>query len=243
MASEPIDWLNEFRPLTYQHALVVLACVVVMVVVPMIAARIRRREERRERVIRKTLGWSTIAWQVWINLWWLQSGTGENNLPLHVCDIAAILSGVSLLTARARWATTLVYFWGLALSTQAFITPVLEAGMNSPAFWSFWVGHTQIVGIAIYHVAVLGYRPRVRDLGMITAINVGYVAAALVTNAMLNANYGYIGNTTPDKPTLIDALGPWPWRAVWLALIGNAACVAAWLPWAIMRRFNREDQP
>lgn len=243
-ATGSIDWLHEFRAFSVQHLVVVAVCLAVMVVVPLVGRRQHQPGAGGDRRLRQFLGWGTLAWQALINAWWIfvaPEGAGDP-LPLHVCDIAAVLAGVSMLTDRPgmRWATTLVYFWGVALSTQAFITPVLSKGMASPAFWSFWVGHTQIVGIAIYHVVALGYRPRLRDLAMIGALNTGYLGVALLANWLLDANYGYIGNSNPDKPTLIDALGPWPGRIVWMLLIANAACVAAWIPWALGDRRKRQ---
>lgn len=236
--------MAEFRSFTSQHLIVVGVCVAVMVAVPLWARALRKKRPEGDRPLRLSIAISTIGWQIWINLWWLQSDVGENTLPLHVCDIAAIASGFTLLSPirRFRPLTTLMYFWGIALSTQAFVTPVLEQGMASPVFWSFWVGHVQIVGIALYHVVVLGYRPTLRDVRTILLINLGYLAAALSYNIAFDANYGYVGNSRPDKPTLVDALGPWPLRVVWITLIGSAACVASWAPWGLVRAIKTDGE-
>src|SRR5262249_28040185 len=60
------------------------------------------------------------------------------SLPLQLCDLAGLLAPVALALGEKkqfRWARTLVYFWGLGLSSQAFVTPVLTEGF--PA-WRYW---------------------------------------------------------------------------------------------------------
>src|SRR5690606_28472163 len=52
---------------------------------------------------------------------------GGWSLPLHVCDLTVLVVPVMLLTRRP-WARAVVYFWGLGLSSQGFITPDLHDG-------------------------------------------------------------------------------------------------------------------
>ncbi|MEI7956650.1 MAG: hypothetical protein WCJ66_15910, partial [Verrucomicrobiota bacterium] len=48
----------------------------------------------------------------------------DKYMPLHLCDLAAIIAGFALLT-RHPLLCTLTYFWGLAATSQALITPAL----------------------------------------------------------------------------------------------------------------------
>ena len=57
---------------------------------------------------------------------------------------------------------------------------------------------------------------------------------------IFDTNYGYVGPTRPSVPTLIDFLGPWPLRVIWLILIGASVFVLAWAPWAIFCRHAAE---
>jgi uncharacterized membrane protein YwaF len=49
-------------------------------------------------------------------------------------------------------------------------------------------------------------------------------------------NYGFLGEATPDVPTPVDMLGPYPLRIVWMILIGAMTFVLMWLPFAAKRR-------
>jgi hypothetical protein len=45
----------------------------------------------------------------------------DKSLPLHICDLTRLLVPVALWTNH-RAARAMLYFWGLGLSSQAFIT-------------------------------------------------------------------------------------------------------------------------
>ena len=228
-------WSECFRAFTLQHLVVVAACAAVMITVVVLGRRARRVD--REHVVRRTWAWSVIAWQVPAQLWWVLPANFVlgDSLPLQICDVAAMLAPVALLT-RKRWLISLLYFWGIGLSTQAFFTPILTEGHGHVKFWLFWVGHTQIVGSAVYAVCVMGFRPRGRDLLGSVGVGVAYIAALFVLDVILKVNYGYVGPSTPGARTLLDFLGPWPWRAVWLVGLAVVAQTLAYLPWAVFGR-------
>lgn len=174
-----------------------------------------------------------ILWLSW-QFWWLSPAqfSWESSLPLHICDLGGLLASLALLTG-SRTLTTLLIFWGLGLSTQAYATPVVRVGPGATEFWIFWESHTLIIGSAIYCIAVRGYRARWRwggrgkfpcgDVGVAFALTLVYLAVMLPLDVLTGWNYGYVGNTKPEVPTLIDKLGPWPWRLFPLAALVLAA--------------------
>ena len=178
----------------------------------------------------------TLLWQAGSVIWWVAPMDFTSDvLPLHVCDIAAWVAPLALWT-QVRWARSWLYFWAIGLSTQAFVTPVLRDGFATPHFWLFWVGHLQIVGSAIYDVVVLGYRPKIRDLAVVVTISLVYGAIVMALNLTFGWNYAYIGNRAPESPTLVDHLGPWPFRVLPLVTLAFSAMALAWLPWALADR-------
>lgn len=233
--SEPARaWVEAFTPFGAFHATVFLAAT--LLVIGSCALGRRWRGGAKERRLRA--GWIafTLVWQAGAVIWWVAPMEFEDDvLPLHVCDIAAWVAPIALAT-QARWVRAWLYFWAIGLSTQAFFTPVVREGLGSAHFWLFWVGHLQIVGSAIYDVAVLGFRPRIRDLAVVVTISLVYGAVVLALDVAFGWNYGYLGASAPDSPTLIDHLGPWPLRLIPLVTLGLAAMALAWLPWALIDR-------
>jgi hypothetical integral membrane protein (TIGR02206 family) len=184
-----------------------------------------------------------MAWQAFAVVYWLLPANFrlDQGLPLHLCDLAAWVAPLALWTQR-RWLRALLYFWGIGLSTQAFFTPVLEEGYGDIRYWLFFVGHTQIVGSAIYDAAVLGFRPRLRDMLTASLVTLAWIAAITPLNVAFDLNYGYVGNQPTDKPTLIDALGAWPLRVLWLILLGQLAFLLIYIPWPLAQRFARRGR-
>lgn len=139
----------------------------------------------------------------------------DNFLPLHLCDIAAITAGVALLTQRPLWCA-LTYFWGLAATFQALLTPALTVGFPQLPFVMFFVQHFAIVTAALYLPIVAGWRPKLpfwKSPLEIYGCSVVYLAVAMTANRMLGSNFGFASHP-PDNPSLIDHLGPWPWYLV-----------------------------
>jgi hypothetical integral membrane protein (TIGR02206 family) len=160
------------------------------------------------------------------------------SLPLHVCDLAGLFACLSLVT-RARFWRMILFFWGLGLSTQAFITPVITDGPQSVRFWLFFVSHLTIVGTAAYDLASDRFRPKWKDVLIAIAFTTAYGILIVPFNLALDANYGYAGNTRPDQPTLIDKLGAWPQRLGLMWLIVSSWLLVIALPWVLRPRSAR----
>ncbi|MCW5767174.1 MAG: TIGR02206 family membrane protein [Phycisphaeraceae bacterium] len=200
----------------------------------------RWKDTPRELLFRRVWAWSTIVWQIAsVAFWaWPTHFDLAESLPLHLCDIAAWIAPLALLTQK-RWLRAVLYFWAIGLSTQAFFTPVLAEGPAHPRFWFFWIGHTQIVGSAIYDVVALGFRPRAKDFVYGVLANAAFFAIVMPVNLIWGVNYGFVGNVTPIHPTLIDKLGPWPLRIVWIFLLVHTIMLALWLAWPLGETIRR----
>lgn len=208
----------------------------------------RWRPSWREAAFRRSWGWVVLAYQAWYTAWYLMPSHFQwhESLPLQLCDLAAVVAGLAMVTGWRHW-RTLLYFWGIGLSTQAFLTPTVQYGVLHIKFWMFWVGHTMIVGSAVYDVVVAGYRPRLKDLAV--AVGVTYVLCMTIfyLNVLMTEllqtpiNYWYIGPGKPNNPTLMDQLGPWPQRVGVVIAIVLADFVLLWAIWPISRRLLGRD--
>lgn len=149
---------------------------------------------------------------------WLSLGKPlalENILPLQLCDIAAFTAGFALIT-RNSTLSILTYFWGLAATLQALLTPALNVGFPEWPYYTFFIQHFAIVTTAVY-LPVAGIwrptRPLWKDPLKANAWSLVYLLIAMAANRLLGTNFGFISHP-PANPSLIDCLGPWPWYLV-----------------------------
>jgi len=157
------------------------------------------------------------------------------SLPLQLCDLAALLAAAALVRPQ-RTLHAITYFWGCALSTQAVITPDLAGGPSTLDFWAFWSYHAFVVGSAVYIVFVRQFRPTGRDLSLSIAWGVAYAITMFAIDAAFDLNYGYFGRGQPTQPSLLDFLGPYPLRCLFMVVLAAAAMSLFWLPWALPSR-------
>ncbi|MCR9076664.1 MAG: TIGR02206 family membrane protein [bacterium] len=209
------DWASEFRAFTTFHWLVFAICVGSMALLCVIGKRLLRRGEDHEARFRKLLAWSIILSQGFIFARRFVYFDLQDSLPLHMCRLGVIIAAWQLLTLDRR-ARSLTLFWGLGLSSQIFFTPYLDVGYGHLSFWIYWLNHVQIVGVAIYDIVVLGYRPRFRDLRFATLAGVIYALITIGLNVLLGTNYSYLGEGQHDGSSIVDKLGPFPQRTIWM---------------------------
>ena len=226
---------DTFHPYSAPHALAVLAFLVITITCVLVGRRLRGTPGEAPWRVGLTIA-AAMVWLVSLTLW-AMPGTFDPaiSLPLHLCDLAGLALPLALLPGW-RWARALVWFWGIGLSSQAFVTPTLTQPVGSLLFLNFWSTHIAVVGGAIYLVLVERYRPKFRDFARTVVISLFWFALVLALNTATRWNYGYIGPTPPDQPpTVIDFLGPWPARVVPLALLGIAVMGITLVPWEIAR--------
>jgi hypothetical integral membrane protein (TIGR02206 family) len=226
-----MDTFQSFRMFSGMHALV-LAVILALTLGAIAAARRWPGAHEAER----GLGWAYLAAWVTTYAFLLFPPLHEpaKTFPFQLCHLAALAAALLLIT-RWQWLRPLVYFWGIALSTQALITPALSEGPALYPFWFFWTTHGFIIGVALYDVFARGYRPNWRDYGIACAAAAAYVTAVLPLNLVYGWNYGFVGPSKPEQRSIVDALGQWPERLVLIALIVAAAMALLMLPWMLAR--------
>lgn len=189
--------------------------------------------------------------------------TVQKSLPLHLCGLGIYVAAAALWLAarrelgegRPQSATRgtdgpprspptrleqvlneLTYFWGLGASVQALLTPEIPDRFPSIAFLTFFFGHGAMVVSALTLTLGLGHRPRADSVWRAWWITLGVAAAVFGINLLIGANYMYL-RAKPNRPSLYDFFGPWPWAL--LTLIGVATVIfwLLYLPfWLLDRR-------
>jgi hypothetical integral membrane protein (TIGR02206 family) len=137
--------------------------------------------------------------------------TLDNVLPFHLCDLAAIVAGLGLIT-RKQILLTLTFYWGIAATTQALLTPAITIAPPHLPYLHFFIQHFAIVAAALYIPLILHWRPESpwwKSPLKVFGVSVAYQAAALGINQILGTNFAF-ASRPPDNPSLIDLLGAWP---------------------------------
>jgi hypothetical integral membrane protein (TIGR02206 family) len=134
----------------------------------------------------------------------------QASLPLALCDVALIVAAVACWWPQWLLAVELTYFWGLAGTLQAVVTPDLSAGFPQREFFMFVVGHLGIVIAALFLVVGLRLEPRPGSVMRVFAITAAYTAFVGCFNWLTGSNYMYLA-AVPTHGSLLSVLGPWPW--------------------------------
>jgi hypothetical integral membrane protein (TIGR02206 family) len=220
-----------------QHLIVLIAFAAIYAI-SIIAARRARPRSRilAERIFSLACIPLFIAnnHELWLNT---DQFSWRTSLPLHVCDLAALFVPLAL-ALNWRPARVVLYYFGLFLSSQGLITPDLDEGPARLQFWGFWLLHLAVVGSAIYDILARGFRPTWRDLRLAILSGVTYVIAMVALDVGIGANYGYVGPTKPELPTVLDLLGPFPRRVFVMSALGILVMTIATIPWELVRKRN-----
>src|SRR5229473_6991311 len=175
-----------------------------------------------------------VAW--WIYLLATHANRAElaYALPFQLCD-AAIFVSATALWLRQQLLVEVTYFWGLAGTIQAIITPDLRQHFPTLPFIQYYVAHGGVVAAALLLVVGLGHWPRRRAVIWVAALTIVYAAVVGLVDALTGADYLYL-RAKPASATLLDLLGPWPWYIGWAALIGIALFLILGSPFVVSRK-------
>ena len=160
------------------------------------------------------------------------------HLPLHICGITVFVLAAALAFRNER-AYEVAFFWGLAGTLNALLTPQLEVGFPEYLFFHFFIGHGGIVAGVLFATWGLRMRPTfaslLRAYGWLAAL----FAVLLVVNPLLGSNYMFLKE--PPQSASPFFFAPWPYYIPVLAVVGFVFFCALLAPfkvadWALARR-------
>jgi hypothetical integral membrane protein (TIGR02206 family) len=200
----------------------------------------RRQTEAEARRFGRILGVLTAAIYGSVLIYSLIPPTIDRSVPLRLTDLATVAAAYALWSQR-HWAFALTYYWGLVLSTQALISPVLKSpDFPDYQFLGFWAIHLLVVWAAIYLTWGRRMRPRWRSYRFVVVVTVVWAAVTFVFNRIAGTDYGFL-NGKPATASLLDVLGPWPLYVLTAAtLILIVWALMTW-PWERTRRQGEND--
>ena len=219
---------DEFVLFGPAHLAVVFVTVTAVVALISNRRRLQAAEDQwaRRVVSAGLLGNELVSWVVGLV-------QGHGRIPFQLCDLALVMTVWGLWSLR-RSVSELAYFWGLAASLQAVLTPDLREPF--PTYWwvKFFAGHCGIVLGAVYLGATGRVQPTGRSIWRVWGWTNLYAAAAGALNGMLGTNFGYLAHK-PAHPSLLDHFGPWPYYIVGLELVGLLSFYLYYAPFVIGR--------
>jgi hypothetical integral membrane protein (TIGR02206 family) len=190
---------------TAEHAgaLIVIAVATVALVV---AAR--RRPGQWLKLLAAVLLVDEVSWWVYLLVGGVPGSQLAQSLPLQLCDVAIFIAAAALWT-RHQVAVEVTYFWGLAGTVQALITPDLPQHFPTYPYFQYYVAHGGVVATGLLLVVGMRLHPRPWAVLRVAGLTILYAVLVGLVDAVTGANYMYL-RSKPPTPTLLDVLGPWP---------------------------------
>ncbi|MDP3722336.1 MAG: TIGR02206 family membrane protein [Candidatus Omnitrophota bacterium] len=162
------------------------------------------------------------------------AGGGMIWLPLQLCDLTVLVTIWALWSARPL-VSELAYFWALAGSLQAILTPDLR--YRFPEYWwvKFFLTHVGVV-VSVVYLALTGRVSAThRSVWRVWGWTNLYAAAAGGLNWIFGTNYGYLAHK-PAQPSLLDYAGPWPYYVLVMEGLALAFLYLWYAPFVFVRR-------
>lgn len=227
---------NTFVPFGPDHVAVLAGLAVGVVALVTSVRRLRAREDRR---IRRALALLLLGNEVFS--WAMGLAEGRLGVPLQLCDLALLLTVWALWSLRPLIGE-LAYFWGVAGSLQAIVTPDLQAPF--PHYWwvQFFLGHCGVILGVVYLAVTDRVQPTARSVWRVWGMTNLYAVVAGLANWMAGTNYGYLAHK-PSQPSLLDHLGPWPSYLLGMEIVALGSFYLAYAPLALGRRRGRSQSP
>ena len=157
-----------------------------------------------------------------------------DHLPITVCGWVAVF-GSYMVIGKSQTLFDLSYFWSLAGSTFALITPtvITYTGPTRFRYYQFWAEHLLCYVAIFYMIFVHEMRPTVKSIvkayGGLTVLAV----IAYFANRMIGPGANYLFMARPeDTPSVLDILPPnFVLRLLVMIAVVTALFGLAYLPW------------
>ena len=208
-----------------------LAVLGITVAVSAVLIGARQSGRRWVRPVELTLAWAVAVSHFLAVFFWWREGiplTLDIILPMHLCNWAGFAVWIALVWKKPL-AAEMAWFWAMAGTLQGMITPNQAFDWPHPSFFTFFLLHSGVMIGAFQAVFGLGLKPRPRAWLRGILWTEAYVLAAAAVNLLTNSNYAFLC-AKPEKASLMDHLGPWPWYLLSFQVLGAAIIILLYLP-------------
>jgi hypothetical integral membrane protein (TIGR02206 family) len=154
--------------------------------------------------------------------------SAQTLLPMDLCGWASIAAIITLIRPGQR-SFELAYFWAMTGTLQALVTPELFYDFPDLRFIVFFAFHGGTIASVLFMVFGARMRPYAKSIPRVLAASLVYLISALVVNHVFRTNFGYL-SAKPQKPSLLDLMGPWPVYIVEMAVLGAVLVLILYSP-------------
>ncbi|MFN5422229.1 MAG: TIGR02206 family membrane protein [bacterium] len=196
--------MDSFTPLWWTSIAIVCLSIILLLLLP------KYTLWARHKYYRKSLSLLLLSNLVIENCYGIYLGNWsvQDNLPLHLCGISAIISIVLLFKYNHALAQVL-YYWGLTGGFYSLLTPEFDLGMNGFFFYAYFISHGGLILTCFYAIVHDGFKPEKGSwLSSFLLVQSAAVVAGIF-NWASGSNYMYL-----SKPPIVDnplIMGEWPW--------------------------------
>lgn len=153
-------------------------------------------------------------------------------LPIHICGVAVYLV-VLTLWRRGQSVYEVAYFWGLAGTAQAILTPNITSDFPTYQFMQYFLTHGGIVIGAVYATWALGMRPQQGSVLRVFLLTNLYAVAIGLVNWATGWNYMFLREPPMGHSPFFFL--PWPWYILFIDCAALAMLALLYLPFRSRR--------
>ncbi|MBL7819767.1 MAG: TIGR02206 family membrane protein [Saprospiraceae bacterium] len=222
-----------FQPFGLQHLIPILFFIIMSLI------WIQWALKKEVSIQYKSAWWFSISLAIaviwWMAFrWWNGKFDIREDLPFHLCNLLTLVFPIALYF-RSRWFFGILYFWVLAGTLQAVITPDLKEQFPHFIYFRYWWIHCGLISLLFYGLIVFKWKIYFSDLkNALIGANV-YLIFSLIVNGTTGGNY-FFSMRKPDAATMLDYLGPWPWYLLTGQFLMALLFLLFYLPFYLTRR-------
>lgn len=228
---------GELKYFTLPHIIPVL--LLVLIVYLIYKYRDNIRNYKNEDNIRLVLAFTMIIADM--SYFWHKMYIGaeiRNHLPITICGWSAILGGFMLLSKKQSL-FDIVYFWVLAGSINALITPavITDNGPTHFRYYQFWIEHMSIFIAVFYMLFVHKFKINFKSLIKACIAILVMTGVALYVNANIDgANYLFLATTEAGESALNFLPNNLGLRLLVMSSIIFTMFGIAYIPWIFINK-------
>lgn len=166
-----------------------------------------------------TTGTFLIFINAFIHIYQISRGewNAQSSLPLNLCSLSAILSGIALIW-RNQLAFEFLLYWGIPGAAYSILTPEMTLGNEGWYTYDYYISHAGIIFSALYLVWFLNMRPRPLSWWKVFLYSQILLIIVGIIDKLIKANYMYaLEPPVVDNPLVI---GKWPWYILGFEVAG-----------------------